>query len=112
MAGEEEGLFKLRFSGVSSVWCCVMDPGLEFLVLWELVVPVGGALWSLGPWGDLGAATVPLLLFEAPLRELRGGESDLLKSRLALPMESPDLRLGRACLRLGPAPDGPGEALL
>ena len=55
------------------------------------------------------------MLLEAPLTELRGGESDLLRSRLALPMESPDLRLGLACLRLGPAwepgPWGPGEPL-
>ena len=121
MAGCEEGLFRLRFSGVSSVWCWVIG-----LVLGELVPAAGGALWSLWSlwgWGcgDLGgiwgrAPAAPLLL-EAPLRELRGGESDLLRSRLALPMESPDLRLGLACLRLGPPltpdtdPAGPGDAL-
>ena len=96
------------------------------MVLGELVPAAGGALWSLWSlwgWGcgDLGgiwgrAPAAPLLL-EAPLRELRGGESDLLRSRLALPMESPDLRLGLACLRLGPPltpdtdPAGPGDAL-
>lgn len=40
----------------------------------------------------------------------KGGESTLVKSREALPIESPLLRLGRACFRLGPEPAGPGLA--
>ena len=42
---------------------------------------------------------------------LKGGESALLKSSEALPIESPLLLLGLACLRLGPDPGGPGLAL-
>ena len=66
MAGDEGGLFMLRFSGVAS-----------------------------SKWEGL-------------LR--KGGESALLKSKEAFPMESPLRRRGRACFRRGPDPAGPGLA--
>ena len=66
MAGEEDGLFMLRFSGVASS-------------KWE------GLLW-------------------------KGGESALLKSKEALPIESPLRLRGRACFLRGPDPGGPGLA--
>ena len=66
IAGEDDGLFILKFSGVASSKCA----GLF----------------------------------------LNGGESALLKSKEAFPIESPLLRLGRACFRLGPDPAGPGLA--
>ena len=62
MAGDDEGRFMLKFSGVASSNCA----GL--------------------------------------LRKPSGGESDLLKSKEAFPVESPLRRLGRACLRRGPEP--------
>ena len=40
----------------------------------------------------------------------KGGESALLKSKEAWPMESPLRRRGRACFRRGPDPGGPGLA--
>ena len=40
----------------------------------------------------------------------KGGESALLRSKDALPMESPLLLRGRACFRRGPEPAGPGLA--
>jgi hypothetical protein len=66
MAGEDEGLFMLKFSGVASSKC----DGLF----------------------------------------LKVGDSALLKSKEAFPIESPLLRLGRACFRRGPDPAGPGLA--
>ena len=66
MAGDDEGLFMLRFSGVASSKC------------------------------------------DGLLRN--GGESALLKSSEAFPMESPLLRRGRACFLRGPEPAGPGLA--
>ena len=66
MAGDDDGLFILKFSGVAS-----------------------------SKWAGLF---------------LNGGESALLKSKDAFPIESPLLRLGLACLRLGPEPAGPGLA--
>ena len=62
MAGEEDGRFMLRFSGVAS-----------------------------SNWAGL-------------LRNPIGGESPLLRSKDALPVESPDLLRGLACFRLGPEP--------
>jgi hypothetical protein len=68
MAGEEDGLFMQRFSGVASS-------------KWE------GLLWKFG-------------------------ESPLLKSKEALPIESPLRLRGRACFLRGPDPAGPGLAPL
>ena len=63
IAGEDDGLFILKFSGVASSKCA------------------GLFLFSKG-----------------------------LKSKEAFPIESPLLRLGLACFRLGPDPAGPGLA--
>ena len=77
----------LKFSGVASSMC---DEEMGLLFLFRP-----------------NAALLPLF----PDKLLKGGESDLLRSKDAFPIESPLRRLGLACFLLGPLPAGPGLAL-
>ena len=72
MAGEELGLLRLRFSG-----CCPVPFSAG-----------GGCLWSSWLGLFLGGESSPV-------------EPFLLSMLEQPPTESPDLRRGRACLRLG-----------